>query len=78
MAHVRESLSLGSLGPAIAGSAPVRELALGLLMTGLGSGRISRLARLVGRLVVVARLALAAFTAARTASHPSGASPPPS
>ncbi len=81
--RVRESLSLGNLGSAVAGSGPAREVALGLLMAGLGSGRLSRLVRLVGRVVVVARLALAAFTMAKSASAaaspaPSGPAAPPS
>ena len=73
-ARVRESLSLGSVGSAIAGSAPARELVLGLLLTGLGSGRVSRLFRLASRTLVVARLALAAFGMLRTQQKPQ---PPP-
>jgi len=87
--RVRESLSLGHVssaiagsGPArsaIAGSAPAREVALGLLLTGLGSGRVSRLIRLASRALVVARLALAAFgmMRSRQESQPQPEPPPP-
>ncbi len=77
--RVRESLSLGHVGKAIAGSGPAREVALGLLLTGLGSGRASRLIRLASRALVVARLALAAFgmMRARQESQPPPEPPPP-
>jgi hypothetical protein len=82
--RVRESLSLGNVGSAIAFSAPARELALGLLLTGLGSGRASRLVRLASRMLVVARLALAAFGMVRSSAPATAAAraspepPPPS
>ncbi len=75
---VRESLSPGSVGKAIAGSAPAREMVLGLLLTGLGGGRVSRLVRLASRALVVARLALAAFGMLRTQPKPPPDPPPPS
>lgn len=79
-ARVRESLSLGQVGSAIAGSSTAREVALGLLLTGLGSGRVSRLFRLASRTLVVARLALAAFGMLRSSPQPQAPpeSPPPS
>lgn len=78
-ARVRESLSPGSVGAAIAGYGPARNMALGLLLAGLGSGRVSRLIRLASRALVVARLALAAFGMLRTQpkAPPEPQAPPP-
>lgn len=78
-ARVRESLSPGSVGAAIAGSGPARNMALGLLLAGLGSGRVSRLIRLASRALVVARLALAAFGMLRSqpTPPPEPQAPPP-
>lgn len=78
-ARVRESLSPGGVGAAIAGSGPARNVALGLLLAGLGSGRVSRLIRLASRALVVARLALAAFgmLRAQPTPPPEPQSPPP-
>ncbi len=79
-ARVRESLSPGNVGAAIAGSGPARNMALGLLLAGLGSGRVSRLIRLASRALVVARLAFAAFgmMRAQPTPPPEPPSPPPS
>ena len=79
-ARVRESLSPGNVGAAIAGSGSARNVALGLLLAGLGSGRVSRLIRLASRALVVARLALAAFgmMRAQPTPPPEPPSPPPS
>jgi hypothetical protein len=76
LARVRESVSPGSVGSAIAGSAPARELVLGLLLSGVGGGRVSRLVRLAGRALVVARLALAAFGMLRSTSQSAQAATP--
>ena len=76
-ARVRESLSPGSVGAAIAGSGPARNVALGLLLAGLGSGRVSRLIRLASRALVVARLALAAFGMMRSSPPAAAAAPAP-
>ncbi|NJD87897.1 MAG: hypothetical protein FIB05_07775 [Betaproteobacteria bacterium] len=76
-ARVRESLSLGHVSSAIAGSSTAREVALGLLLTGLGSGRVSRLFRLASRTLVVARLALAAFGMLRAQPKPPPEPQPP-
>jgi hypothetical protein len=57
--ELRGSLSFAKAGTALAGSAPARELVLGLLLSGLGSGRVARMLALAGRAVVVARVALA-------------------
>lgn len=72
--QVREGLSLAKAGTALAGSGPFREVALGLAATGLGGGRVARFIALAGRAVVIARLALALYRAARPAPAPS---PPP-
>ena len=68
--HVRQGLSFARAGTALAGSAPVREFVLGLLATGLGGGRVARFIAMAGRVVVIARLALAAFRAVRPAPPP--------
>lgn len=70
VAQVRDGLSLARAGTALAGSARFREVALGLAATGLGGGRIARLIALAGRAVVIARLALALYRAARPAPAP--------
>jgi hypothetical protein len=59
VAAVRDSLSLPKAGAAIAGSHGGRAMALGLLVSGLGSGRVARIIALAGRALVIARVALA-------------------
>lgn len=77
VARLRESASLGSVGSMVAGSAPTRELLLGLLLAGVGTGRISRLVSLAGRTLVIVRLALAALGMVRSAPPSPAASPAP-
>jgi hypothetical protein len=69
-AAVRGTLSPARAGMALAGAAPVRELGLGLLLAGLGGGRVARLIALAGRAVILARVALAAFVLVRAAKRP--------
>lgn len=76
-ARLRESASLAHLGTAIAGSAPARELVLGLLLTGLGGRRVSRIVAFAGRALVVARIVLSAFGMLRAAAPASGDPPAP-
>ena len=59
--RMRESLSFGGLAPGIAASGPAREMVLGLLLTGLGGRRVSRVVAFASRALAVARIALAAF-----------------
>jgi hypothetical protein len=68
--QVREGLTLSRAGTALAGSAPMREIALGLAATGFGGGRVAHFIALAGRAVVIARLALALYRAARPAPAP--------
>jgi hypothetical protein len=67
VARVRESVSIGHVGTAIAGSAPARELLLGLLFSGIGGRRVSRVIAFASRALVIARVALAAFGMLRSA-----------
>lgn len=64
---VREGLTFARAGTALAGSAPMQEAALGLAAAGIGGGRVARFIALAGRAVVIARLALALYRAARPA-----------
>ena len=59
--RLRQSVSLGQVGTAIAGSAPTRELVLGLLLSGLGGSRVSRVIAFASRALVLARIGLAAI-----------------
>jgi hypothetical protein len=68
--QVRQGLTFARAGTALAGAAPVREIALGLAATGLGGGRVARLIALAGRAVVIARLALALYRSARAGPAP--------
>lgn len=77
VAGLRASVSLGSVGSAIAGSGTAREMVLGLLLAGAGRGRISRLVRLASRTLVIVRVALAAFGMVRGSSQAQQAPPPP-
>jgi len=69
--QLRQGLTFARAGTALAGSAPLREIALGLAATGFGGGRVSRFIALAGRAVVIARLALALYRTARAAPPPS-------
>ena len=73
--RMRESLSFGGVASGIAASGPARELALGLLLTGLGGRRVSRFVAFAGRALVVARIALAAFGMLRSSQPAPGAAP---
>lgn len=68
--QLREGLTFARAGTALAGSAPLREIALGLAATGFGGGRVARFVALAGRAVVIARLALALYRAVRAAPPP--------
>jgi hypothetical protein len=68
--NVREGLTFARAGTALAGSARLREAALGLAAAGIGGGRVARFIALAGRTVVIARLALALYRAARPAPPP--------
>jgi hypothetical protein len=68
--QLREGLTIARAGSALAGSAPLREIALGLAARGFGGGRIARFIALAGRAVVIARLALALYRSARAAPPP--------
>lgn len=70
--RLRQSVSLGQVGTAIAGSAPARELVLGLLLSGLGGRRVSRIVAFASGTVAVARIALAAFGMLRSARPAAG------
>lgn len=76
MGRMRESLSFGAVAPGIAASGPARELALGLLLSGLGGRRVSRVVAFAGRALVFARIALAAFGMLRSTQPAPGAAPP--
>ena len=67
--RVREGLKDILLGPGQLYEA-LREVALGLAATGFGGGRVAHFIALAGRAVVIARLALAMYRAARTAPPP--------
>ncbi len=75
MGRMRESLSFGGVASGIAASGTARELALGLLLTGLGGRRVSRVVAFAGRVLVVARIALAAFGMLRSSQPAPGAAP---
>jgi hypothetical protein len=66
VAAIRDGLSFSRAGAAVAGSGPGRELALGLLVSGLGGGRVARILATAGRVLVIARLALAAYRLVRS------------
>ena len=68
--QVREGLTFARAGAALAGSAPMREIALGLAATGFGGGRVARYIAVAGGAVVIARLALALYRTARSAPPP--------
>ena len=72
--HLRGSMSLPGLGAGLASSAPVREVMLGLLLSRLGTGRVSRVVALASGALAVAKLVVAAMGLARTPPAP----PPPS
>ena len=67
---LRESVSFGHVGAAVAGSGPARELAMGLLLSGLGGQRVSRVVAFASRALVVARIALAAYGLVRAGPKP--------
>jgi hypothetical protein len=73
MGRMRESLSFGGVASGIAASGTARELAVGLLLTGLGGRRVSRVVAFAGRVLVVARIALAAFGMVRPGPKPAEA-----
>ena len=75
MGRMRESLSFGAIAPGIAASGPARELALGLLLSGLGGRRVSRVVAFAGRALIVARIALAALGMLRSRQPAPGATP---
>lgn len=66
VAAIRSGLSLSRAASAIAGSGTGRELALGLLVSGLGGGRVARILATAGRVLVIARLVLVAYGLVRT------------
>lgn len=77
---LRESLSWARAGLSVAGSVPVRNLAFGLMLSGLGGGRLARFIALASRTLVVARLAVVAIGMLRgrpagppAATNPEGA-----
>lgn len=76
-ARVRESVSIGHVGTAIAGSAPARELVLGLMLSGLGGRRVSRAIAFASRALVLARIALAVFGMVRTPPPATQSAPAP-
>jgi hypothetical protein len=59
--HLRADLAPVRLGSALVTSAPMREVALGLLIAGFGHGRIARWIRLTSRAVVLVRVAMTAY-----------------
>ncbi len=69
VARVRDMVSPGRMGAALAGSGTGRELALGLLASGFGSGRVARMLALAGRALVIARVALAAYGLVRSTAR---------
>lgn len=75
--RLRQSVSLRQVGTAIAGSAPTRELVLGLLLSGLGGSRVSRVIAFASRGLVIARIALAAIGMLRPTPPATPESPAP-
>ena len=65
--RLRQSVSLRQVGTAIAGSAPTRQLVLGLLLSRLGGRRVSRVVAFASGALAVARIALAALGMLRPA-----------